>query len=97
MEVGTPKGLKHAHTMRWTGVPRVSGVRELATATGRLGWTPARSTARACAAAAGLRRQRAHLQDELGARQVVQAQLGARVRDANRRLVAAREHCGRQP
>ena len=96
MIVGTPKGLDRVHTMHWTGVPRVNGVRELATATGRLGWTPARSPARACGEAAGLRRQRARLQDELGARQVVQAQLGARLRDDDRRLVTVGEHCGRR-
>ncbi len=38
MSAGRPKGLRYAHTLRWTGVPRVAGVREAATATGRLGW-----------------------------------------------------------
>ncbi len=94
--VGTPKGLRYAHTMRWTGVPRVNGVQAVATATGRLGWAPARSPARACGEAAGLRRERARLRNELGARQVVQAQLGARLRDDDRRLVTVGEHCGRR-
>ncbi len=97
MIVGRPKGLRYARSLRWTGVPRVDGVRELATATGRLGWTPPQSRARAAGEAAGLRRERARLQDELGARQVVQAQLGARTRAADRRLAKACEQIGEQP
>ncbi len=97
MSAGRPKGLRYAHTLRWTGVPRVAGVREAATDTGRLGWAPSRSRARAAGEAAGLRRERARLQEELGARQVIQAQLGARMRDAVRRLVMVGEQFGRQP
>ena len=97
MIVGRPKGLRYAHSLRWTGVPRVDGVREVATATGRLGWAPPRSRARAAGAAAGLKRERARLQEELGARQVIQAQLGARMRGADRRLAMACEQCGEQP
>jgi len=97
MTVGRPKGLRYARSLRWTGVPRVAGAREVATATGRLGWAPPGSRARAAGEAAGLRRERARLQDELGARQVVQAQLGARMRTADRRLAMACEQGGEQP
>ena len=97
MTVGRPKGLRHARTLRWTGVPRVDGVREVATATGRLGWAPPQSRARVAGEAAGLKRERARLQDELGARQVVQAQLDARMRAAGRRLAIVCEKGGKQP
>ena len=97
MIVGRPKGLRYARSLRWTGVPRVDGVREVATATGRLGWTPPQSRARAAGEAAGLRRERARLLDELGARQVVQAQLDARMRAADRRLAKACEQSEEQP
>ena len=95
--VGRPKGLRYAHTLRWTGVPRVDGVREVATATGQLGWTPPQSRARAVGEAAGHKREAARLQEELGAREVVQAQLGARMRAAERRLARARQQRGEQP
>jgi len=97
MIVDRPKGLRYAHTLRSTGVPRVDGVHEVATVTGRLGWTPPQSRARAAVQAAGLRRERTRLQDELGARQVVQAQLDARVRAADRRLAKACEQSEEQP
>jgi len=97
MIVGRPKGLRYAHTLRWTGVPRVDGVHEVATATGRLGWAPPQSRARAASEAAGLKRERARLRDELGARQVVQAQLDARTRAADRRLAKACEQSEEQP
>ena len=89
MIVGRPKGLRYAHSLRWTGVPRVDGVREVATATGRLGWTPPQSRARVAGETAELERERARLHEELDARQVVQAQLGARMRAADRRLAMA--------
>jgi len=97
MIVGRPKGLRYARTLRWTGVPRVDGVREVATATGRLGWTPPHGRSRAAGETAGLRRERARLQDELGARQVEQAQLDARMRAADRRLAKVCEQPGEQP
>ena len=97
MIVDRPKGLRYARSLRWTGVPRVDGVREVATATGRLGWTPPRSRARAAGAAAEIKRERARVQEELGARQVIQAQLGARMRRADRRLALAGEPCGERP
>ena len=86
-----PKGLRHIHSPRWTGVPRVCGCRDVVTSTGRLGWS---SQSRQARAAAGLRRERARLRDELGARQVEQAQLDARVRRADRRLAMASVQSG---
>lgn len=97
MIVARPRGLRYARSMRWTGVPRVNGVREVATSTGRLGWVPPRSRARAAGEAAGLKREHARLQEELGARQVIQAQLGARMRGADRRLAMACEQRGEEP
>jgi hypothetical protein len=91
MIVGRPKGLPYAHSLRWSGVPRVCGCRDVVTSTGRLGRS---SQSRKARAAAGLRRERERLRDEMGARQVVQGQLDARVRHAEWRLATASEQGG---
>ena len=84
-------------TMRWTGVPRPCGVRELHTETGRLGPQPLRSGARPAGEAARLESARARLREELGAGRVVLDQLGARVRRAERRLATTRASRGERP
>ena len=89
--------MRCARTMRWTGIPRAGGVRELDTETGRLGQQPPRSGPRAAGAAARLERERARLHEELGARRVVLDQLGARMRRAELRLATTRAHRGGRP
>ena len=89
-----PKGMRCARSLRWTGVPRVRGAREVAAAGGGLGRRPQSSRARVASDTTAVRRERARLREELVARRVIQEQLRARARRADRRLATTRDQGG---
>ena len=92
-----PKGMRCARSLRWTGVPRARGACEVATVSGRLGRRPQSSRARAASDTIALRRERVRLREELDARRVIQEQLRARARRADRRLAMTHDQSGVQP
>lgn len=91
MTVIRVKGLRFARGLCLSGVPRINGVREMPKATGRLGFTPPGSRAQASREAGALRRECARLREKLGVTRLIEAQVEARIRRANRRLALARD------
>lgn len=80
-----PKGMQCVPSLLGTGVSRVAGLHESATATGRTG-----SRAQAATAFARLEHERVRLEDKLDAQVVIQAQLEARVQRVHGQLALLR-------